>query len=301
MSKWAKRTAIFLAALAVLAVAAAFVGKLMGERKMDRMIAITFPALDASAVERASIERGQYLFASRGCTDCHGANGAGKTVINDGGLLVVAPNITTGPGSVVAAYQTEDWVRTIRHGVKPNGRPVLIMPSEDYARLTDEDMAALVAALRQLPPVPGERTRIALPLPVKALYAFGAIQDAAEKIDHAAAPPKPVQAAVTPEHGAYVANACIGCHGPGLAGGKIPGAPPTWPAAANLTPGKGSAMGRYPSPEAFTAMLRTGHRPDGTPISPVMPFGSISKMNDTDMHALHAYLKTVPPRDLGSR
>ncbi|HWJ93447.1 MAG TPA: cytochrome c [Telluria sp.] len=296
-----KRTSIFLAALAVLAIAVAFIGKLMGERKMDRMIAITLPELAPASVERASIERGQYLFATRGCTDCHGSNGAGKTVINDGGMLVVAPNITTGANSVVSRYSTADWVRTIRHGVKPNGRPVMIMPSEDYARLTDEDMASLVAALRQLPPVAGERTLIAIPLPVKVLYAFGAVKDAAEKIDHTLPPPAPVAAAVTTEHGAYIANACIGCHGPGLSGGRIPGAPPAWPAAANLTPGKDSAMTRYPSPELFTAMLRSGHRPDGTQISPIMPFGSIGKMNDTDMQALHAYLKTVPPRDAGQR
>ena len=45
----------------------------------------------------ASIERGRYLFASRGCADCHGANGAGHTFINDpNGLLVRGPNLTSG-------------------------------------------------------------------------------------------------------------------------------------------------------------------------------------------------------------
>ena len=37
---------------------------------------------------------------------------------------------------------------------------------------------------------------------------------------------------------------CVGCHGAQLTGGKIPGAPPDWPAAADLTPGDGSAMAR---------------------------------------------------------
>jgi cytochrome c553 len=46
-------------------------------------------------------------------------------------------------------------------------------------------------------------------------------------------------------------------------------------------------------------MLRTGRRPDGKPISPVMPFGSLRQMNDTDMRALYAYLKTMPPRAAG--
>lgn len=301
MSKWMKRLGLLLGLLVLLVAGAALAGKLMAERKMSRTIAIALRPLDSAAVERASIERGRYLFSTIGCTECHGVNGAGKTVVKDGGMLIVAPNITPGPDSAVASYKLEDWVRTIRHGVKPNGHPAIIMPSEDYARLTDEDLASLVGYLRQMPPVTGEQVRIELPLPVKAMYAFGAIKDAAEKIDHTLPPPTPVRVAVTPEHGAYIANACIGCHGPGLSGGKIPGAPPSWPVAANLTPGKGSAMARYPSPELFAAMLRSGHRPDGTQISQVMPFGSFGKMNETDMHALHAYLKTVPPRDAGQR
>jgi hypothetical protein len=42
-----------------------------------------------------------------------------------------APNITPGPGNVVARYSADDWVRTLRHGVKLNGRPAIVMPSED--------------------------------------------------------------------------------------------------------------------------------------------------------------------------
>jgi mono/diheme cytochrome c family protein len=187
----------------------------------------------------------------------------------------------------------------VRHGVKPNGNPVMIMPSEDYSRLTDEDMAALIAFLQQMPPVPGSKAVIDVPAQAKALYAFGIIQDASEKIDHAQAPARPVAPAVTREYGAYVADSCIGCHGAALSGGRIPGTPPSWPAAANLTPGKGSAMVRYATAEQFVAMLHSGRRPDGKAISPVMPFGSLRQMNDTDMRALYVYLKTVPPRDAG--
>ncbi|WP_229256438.1 hypothetical protein [Duganella lactea] len=43
-----------------------------------------------------------------------------------------------------------DWVRTLRHGVKPDGRPVQFMPSEDYNRLSDADTASLILYLQQL-------------------------------------------------------------------------------------------------------------------------------------------------------
>ena len=105
---------------------------------------------------------------------------------------------------------------------------------------------------------------------------------------------------MTKEHGAYVANMCIGCHGEHLSGGRIPGGPPDWPPAANLTPGEQSAMARYPDAATFMAMLRSGKRPDGSPIK-VMPFESLGKLDDVDVQALHAYLKTVPPRPAGGR
>lgn len=176
----------------------------------------------------------------------------------------------------------------------------MIMPSEDYNRLTDADTAALIAYAKQLPAVSGEATVIRLPPPVRVLYGLGMIRDAAAKIDHGLPPASPVPEGVTVEHGRYVAQMCIGCHGENYAGGKVPGGPPDWPAAANLTPGSGSAMGRYASADAFVAMMRSGKRPDGAAIA-VMPFASLSQMSDSDLRGLHAYLLTLPARDLGSR
>jgi cytochrome c553 len=94
---------------------------------------------------------------------------------------------------------------------------------------------------------------------------------------------------------------CIGCHGERLSGGKIPGGPPDWPAAANLTPGDGSAMTRYASADQFVAMLRSGKRPDGTAVSPVMPFTSLRELNDNDAKALYAHLKRLAPVAAGKR
>ncbi len=179
---------------------------------------------------------------SRGCGDCHAANGAGRAFINEpgGGFYVRSPNIT--PAGVVSKYAEVDWVRAIRHGVNPQGRPLFIMPSEDYNRLTDTDVAALIVYARSLPAVSGGGAELRVPLPVKALYAIGVVKDSAEKIDHSLPAAVPVPEGVTPEHGKYVANLCIGCHGEGLSGGKIPGGPPDWPAASNLTPGQGTVM-----------------------------------------------------------
>jgi cytochrome c553 len=99
---------------------------------------------------------------------------------------------------------------------------------------------------------------------------------------------------VSVQHGAYVANMCLGCHGAQLAGGKIPGGPPDWPAASRLAPGEGTVMTRYPDAESMMRLFKTGKRPDGTPVQ-VMPFESLREISETDMRALHLYLRQLPP------
>jgi len=142
---------------------------------------------------------------------------------------------------------------------------------------------------------------VRLPTIVRVMYGAGVFKDASEKIDHRLPPPPVVPVGETPEHGGYVAAMCTGCHGPAFSGGRIPGAPPDWPAASNLTPGEGGVMVRYATVEAFATMLKTGKRPDGSPVSTVMPFESTANLNDTDVKAIYAFLKTLPPRKPGER
>jgi mono/diheme cytochrome c family protein len=298
MKTWIKSLAAAIAALVLLGMAALAIGVVLGERKMARKLTVPASPVTLRA-DAAHIEHGRYLFSTRGCADCHGANGAGKEVVNGGGTLVISPNITRGAGSATAGYAMIDWVRTLRHGVKPDGTPVMVMPSEDYNRLTDEDTSAIISYALQLPPVAGNDALVSLPWLYKVQYGFGMIRDAAQKIDHALPPARPHVVAASAAHGAYVANSCISCHGAKLSGGKIPGSPPDWPHAANLTPGKGSVMARYATPGAFKTMLRSGKRPDGSAISPIMPFESIGDMTDVDIDALHAYLVSLPPRTAG--
>lgn len=51
-------------------------------------------------------------------------------------------------------------------------------------------------------------------------------------------------------------------------------------------------MPRYADPAAFAAMLKSGKRPDGSAVSPVMPFSALRAMNETDVRALHLYLSS---------
>ena len=292
--KWALAV---LSTLLLLALAVAGTGLLLEQRRLARRVDIPVPPLNIPTDTRALV-RGQYLFESRGCTDCHGMAGEGRLMAKADGLTLAAPDITQG-GST-REYTPDDWMRAVRHGVAPGGRPLRVMPSEDYNRLTDADLGALVAYVRALPAAGGAAAVVELPLPARVLYGWGLVNDAVDRIDHRLPPQAPVPEGATVEHGRYVAQGCVGCHGPGLAGGRIPGAPPDWPAAPRLASGDGSVMPRYADPAAFRALMKSGRRPDGSAVA-VMPFEALARLSDVDLQALHLYLGTAQDGGTGAR
>lgn len=290
MKTWIRWLLGLLALLVLAAAAAVWIGLEMGKRRADRKVQVRVAPV-AYRSDDVALQRGAYLYASRGCVDCHGADGGGRVVVDDGkGLKLAGPNITLGHPKV-AAYAEVDWVRSIRHGVDPTGRPLRLMPSEDFNRLSDEDLAAVVAHLRALPKRSGNLAAIIeLPLPGRVMYGFGKIPEAYEKIDHQLPPSQAMAPSTSIDYGRYVAQMCKGCHAVDLGGGAIPGAPPDWPKAPRLTAGEGSVTPRYADLESFKRMLRTGKRADGSTIG-VMPFESLKEMNDNDVAALFAFLK----------
>ena len=152
--KTGSRALVGVAALVVGAVVAVLArhGRAQDERRVEVAVAPCRCSADA-----ASVERGGYLFRSRGCGDCHGSDGAGPSSSTTARACSSArPTSRRRRAASSAGYTPVDWVRTIRHGVKPDGRPVMIMPSEEYNRFIDADLAAVVAYIRQLPAGAGE-------------------------------------------------------------------------------------------------------------------------------------------------
>lgn len=109
------------------------------------------------------------------------------------------------------------------------------------------------------------------------------------------------------ERGEYLSHVmvCAECHTPGvLSGGErgpelggskvgygIPGMGVYY--GPNLTPDKDTGLGNW-SEEEIVIALRSGERPDGRILSPVMPWRAFAKMNDDDAYALVAYIKSLP-------
>ena len=62
----------------------------------------------------------------------------------------------------------------------------------------------------------------------------------------------------------------------------------------NLTPDMETGIGKWSEEDIVTA-IRTGHRPDQTPLLPPMPWQMYAHLTDEDAYALAAYLKSLPP------
>src|SRR5688572_29672326 len=101
--------------------------------KLNRTISVPPETVQVST-DTSSIQRGQHMASAVAvCIDCHGPALAGKIFIDDPAIgRVIAPNLTRGRGGVGATSTDADFVKAIRYGVDPSGRPLLIMPSDDY-------------------------------------------------------------------------------------------------------------------------------------------------------------------------
>ena len=241
------------------------------------------------------IKRGGHIAMVRGCTDCHGADLSGKQFIHDAMLgTFYTPNLTAGAGGIGRTFAVTDWEHALRHGTTPDGRGLLIMPSLEFHVLGDEDVGALIAYLQSLPPVDHEwpASRVG-PLGRMLLVFNLAPVIPAESIDHAAAHTKAPTPGLTPEYGAYLAVSCKGCHQEDFAGGKIPGMHGL--IAANLTMDQTTGLGRW-SEGDFSKAMRTGTRPDGSQLNPIMPLLITGNMTDQEVGAIWQFLRSLPVR-----
>lgn len=291
--RWTRR---ILGGLVTLVVAALAVVYALSERRFRQTFDVTAHALTVPT-DSASVARGAHLAQIRGCVGCHGMSFEGKVEMDEFMIgRLAGPNLTRGRHG--PALTDADWERAVRHGVRANGKALFIMPASEHNGMSDEDLGAIAAYARSLEPNPNVPPPSRAGPVIRAMFLAGVVPVlTAEDIDHAKPHPATVVAEATPAYGGYLASMCAGCHGPGMSGGKIPGGPPDWKPAANLTP---SGLGHY-TEETFMVAMRTGVRPDGSKIDPQMPYELFGKMNDTELRAIHSYLRTLTPRAYGSR
>jgi mono/diheme cytochrome c family protein len=115
----------------------------------------------------AQIKRGKYLVALGGCNDCHtpgyffgkpdmarflGGSEVGFEIPDLG--VFHGPNLTPDRDTGLGKWSTEDIVKAVTMGRRPDGRILApIMPWHAFANLTGEDARAIAVFLKSLPPV----------------------------------------------------------------------------------------------------------------------------------------------------
>jgi len=254
--------------------------------------------VQAVALERA-IQRGRHLVDSRtSCDGCHGKDFGGATIIDVAFVgHWVAPNLTSGDGSVTRGFTASDWDRAVRHGVRHNGQSSS-MPSGDFTNLSDHELSDIVAYIRSMPPVNRDMGAVKFGPVFAFLIATKPDSLDAFMIDHDKphAVEPPVEAPSV-ELGQHIVQVCRGCHGPQLSGGKLQG-DPDMPIVGNITPHETGLKGW--SESDFIHALREGKRKDGSAIDVAMPWKAYGQMSDTELKAVWAYLQTVPPREKGN-
>jgi mono/diheme cytochrome c family protein len=281
-----KRLIVVLLAALVPSVVAWLAVAPLAERRLAR--GVTAEAL--KTLPHGDIERGRRLGTNvLVCTECHGSDLSGKVVVDWPVFAVVeAPNLTRGRGGL-GVLTGGQWDLAVRHGLGLDGRALVLMPADGYARLSVEDLGDLVAWLSSLPPVDAVRGRPRLG-PLGALAVFsGGLHVAAWTIDH-------IQVAKTAatepiDTGPYLVqvSGCAGCHGQALGGRALGGGLPDAPSLIR------DAGGRWTF-EDFRQALTRGRARDGHVLNPVMPWRSFSTWSEAELRAVWEALPRAEAR-----
>lgn len=231
----------------------------------------------AIPTDSAAVANGHHIFETRGCQGCHGKGMAGKVFFDEPRIArLVAPNVP----KTIRSYSDAELVRLLRHGIRPNGRGVAVMPSSMFYFLDDTDLHSLVAYLRTLPVLENDSLP-ATEMRVLARVGLVVGQYKLEPTTMVHDAPRPPKAAEGPPLGLYLAKtSCTECHGIDLKGG------PTTPAL--------SIVAGY-TPEKFAKLMREGVPLDGRTMELMTPTAKnrFSHWSDVEVSALYAYLSSL--------
>lgn len=258
--------------------------------------------------------RGKYLAEGVvACANCHIARNdkgqplfdqglSGGMLFDDAAFQAYAPNITPDPETGIGKWTDAQLAKAIREGIRPDGRLIgPPMPVPFYRNLSDTDLAAIITYLKAQPAIRHEVKKSVYHIPLPPNYG--------PPVAHIETP----AATNTLKIGEYLANIghCMDCHTPrndkGMlltehlgAGGQVI----KWPAGGeavtpNLTPDK-SGLKDWSDAQIEHA-IRDGVAKDGAHLQRIMAFDWYKNINDPDMSALIAYLRSLAPQPFAGK
>lgn len=275
---------------------------------------------EAGLAKEVSTERGRYLAIAGNCASCHTVAGGqpygGGAEFHTPFGVLYSTNISPHPESGIGGWSFEDFYRSMKHGVRPDGANLYpAFPYTSFAKMSDEDIASLYLYLQTVEPVnqPARENALRFPFNQRAMLTFWKLlfHDA----DTFA--PDPNQSDAW-NRGAYLVEGvahCGACHTPrnalgaerrdlALTGGvymdKVKfGGYRQW-SAVNLTPHE-TGLAAW-SEDDIVAYLRFGqneHTVVHGPMNKVV-VDSTHHLSDEDLRAMAIYLKSIPPNAVES-
>jgi mono/diheme cytochrome c family protein len=221
-----------------------------------------------------------------GCANCHGSRLEGRMVFDGQPFATVwAPNLT----ELAPRLGDQQFAAAIRQGIGHDGRALFIMPSEMYSRMSDEEVAAVIAAIRSAPRAGAPVSPIRWGPIGRFALATGGLRPAMDRIEDFRVR-QPFDTGAGEAAGRRLAaNTCAACHGPDLGGGVAEGggnAPPDLSVAAAYDPAQ------------FRTLLRTGVPPSRRDLGLMKEVAErdFSSFTDDEVAQLHAYLRARAER-----
>lgn len=308
---------IFLRGIALLIVLGAGLAALIVFRSGAPAGDQELPELALGSAER--IEQGRYLATAGNCASCHTRPGgefmAGGLAFETPFGVIHATNITPDPETGLGEWSARDFFNAMRHGVRPNGAHLYpAFPYTAYTRLTDEDILAIFAYLRSVPPVASTPPANAMRFPFdqRWLMAFWKTLFFEPGVMPAVA-----EESAEWNRGAYLVEVlghCSACHSPrnglgaertalAMSGGeyldRVPeGGHKPW-SAPNLT-SSDRGLGLWPKAEliAYLKQARNSFLESFGPMNEVI-MNSTRHLTGADIDAMAGYLKSLPAIDEG--
>jgi mono/diheme cytochrome c family protein len=267
----------------------------------------SFMLMAARADEQ--LDRGRYLVNSVvACGNCHtpkstdgkptGPELSGGEPINSPVFSAFPANITPDMETGIGKWTDAQIIDAIRNGRRPDGTIIgPPMAIAFYREMSDTDVKAIVAYLRQVKPVSHKVAKSTYKIPLPPSYG--------PEVKSVPDTPRTDKVA----YGHYLANGlghCMDCHTPLVrgrndmsrvgAGGNTFGAPGgngvlTSP---NLTPANKNGVAGWTDAQVKTAITK-GVRPDGGAIVPLMAFAWYKDISPDDQDALVAYIRSLKP------
>jgi cytochrome c553 len=214
-----------------------------------------------------------------GCFGCHGIHLTGHVVFAGWfGTRINAPNLTR------LAHQKTDTqlAAAIRYGVKQDGISVIDMPSNQFIKSSDSDIAAIIAYLHTLPERPDTAGKTHWGFDGQVMLAMGLLPVEATMVNISArgplrtpTPPLALGRYITQSH-------CSVCHGPDLSGKTMEGSPDL------------RISIRHYSPAAFDHFFTTGEGQNGhgTRTMTRMIRSRFKYLSAAEVRAIYVYLNS---------